>query len=131
MTPNRGTEEINRFERVAELIRQLYVVVDELESLFPNRSFTPDGHLVGSIGEAVAAFVYDLELFCSSNECHDATTGDGRLVQVKLTGGNSSIGIRGEPNHLRAIVLRANQNGLIESEYVKPCDEVGSHDVST
>jgi hypothetical protein len=105
MTPDRETEEINQFERVGALIRQLYVVVDELESLFPNRSFTPDGHLVGSIGEVVAAFVYDLELFCSSKACHDAAARDGRLVQVKLTSGKSSIGIRGEQNHLIVLQL--------------------------
>lgn len=100
------------FERVSVLIRQLYAIVDELESLFPRR-FTPDGHLVGSIGEAVAAFVYDLELLCSSTECHDAKARDGRLVQVKLTSGNSAISMYDEPHHL--IVLQL----LKRSEFVE------------
>jgi hypothetical protein len=93
-----------RFERVSALIRELYVIVDELESLFPRR-FTPDGHLVGSIGEAVAAFVYDLELLCPSTECHDAKSRDGRLVQVKLTGGSSAISMYGEAHHLIVLQL--------------------------
>jgi len=67
-----------------ELLQQLFGVVDELEFLF-QRPFTPDGHMVGSIGEAVAAFIYDLDLLCGSAECHDAKAKNGRKVQVKLT----------------------------------------------
>ncbi len=36
------------------LIRQLYRVVAQLEAEF-GRKFTPDGHLVGSIGEVIGA----------------------------------------------------------------------------
>jgi hypothetical protein len=100
------------FRRVAALIRSLYAIVDELESLFP-RNFTPDGHLVGSIGEAVAAFVYDLELLCSSAECHDAKTRDGRLVQVKLTGGTKGVSMYDEAHHLIVLQL-VNRNEFIE-----------------
>src|SRR5690349_3086807 len=103
----------SQFKRVAALIRHLYSIVDELEQFFPSRSFTPDGHLVGSIGEAVAAFVYDLELLCSSTQCHDAKTRDGRLVQVKLTGGNSAISMYDEAHHL--IVLQL----LKRSEFIE------------
>ena len=38
--------------RFPEIIRELYRLIDELEQMFPGRHFTPDGHLVGSIGEA-------------------------------------------------------------------------------
>jgi hypothetical protein len=86
--------------------------VDEFESLFPRR-FTPDGHLVGSIGEAVAAFVYGLELLCSNTECHDAKAPDGRLVQVKLTGGSSAISMYDEAHHLIVLQL-VNRNQFIE-----------------
>ncbi len=34
------------------LVSQLYAKVRELENLLPGRRFTPDGDLVGSIGEA-------------------------------------------------------------------------------
>jgi hypothetical protein len=36
------------------LISQLYELVDQLELMFPGRLFTPDGHMVGSLGEALA-----------------------------------------------------------------------------
>ncbi len=45
---------------VPALIVQLYQTVRALNKLFPDRPFTPDGHLVGSIGEVIAADTYDL-----------------------------------------------------------------------
>ena len=50
------------------------------------RTFTLDGHLVGSIGEVVAAEALGLQLYSPSHAGHDAfdTNGD---VQVKLTAG--------------------------------------------
>jgi hypothetical protein len=35
-------------KRLPELIGDLYRIVEELETMFPGRHFTPDGHLVGS-----------------------------------------------------------------------------------
>jgi len=40
---------------IPSLFQELYSIVDRLEELFPGRRFTPDGHLVGSIGEVLAA----------------------------------------------------------------------------
>jgi len=48
--------------KIPQLIKRLYEIVAELESLYPGRKFTPDGHLVGSIGEVIAAHNYDLIL---------------------------------------------------------------------
>ncbi len=45
-------------ERVPDLVGRLYEIVSELEALFPGRYFTPDGHLVGSMGEVMAAHDY-------------------------------------------------------------------------
>ena len=61
----------------------------DLNHLFPDRPFTPDGHLVGSIGEVVAADTYDLILEKCSNPGFDAKTRTGRSVEIKLTGGDS------------------------------------------
>lgn len=54
------------------------------------RKFTPDGHLVGSIGEVVAADTYGLILENSSNKGFDAKTRDDETVEIKLTGGKSA-----------------------------------------
>ena len=54
------------------------------------RKFTPDGHLMGSLGEAMAVYMYDLVLADPSVETHDARTKDGGIqVQIKFTAGKS------------------------------------------
>jgi hypothetical protein len=36
-------------------VAKIYEAVAELESQYPGRKFTPDGHMVGSIGEVFTA----------------------------------------------------------------------------
>ena len=47
-------------EQVAEKVQLLYKISQDLETLFPGRHYTPDGHMIGSIGEALAASFYSL-----------------------------------------------------------------------
>jgi hypothetical protein len=60
-------------EKFKHLVEQLYKTVNELESMFPGRHFTPDGHMVGSIGECLVADAYDLTLENASNKGFDAS----------------------------------------------------------
>lgn len=108
-------------EQVPHLVCELYEVVGKLETLFPERRFTLDGHLVGSIGEVLAAYHYQLELFAASTETHDAEAPDGRLVQIKTTQ-RDSIALRSEPEHL--LVLRLLPDGEWEEVYNGPGDLV-------
>jgi len=94
-----------------------YSIVGEFESLFPGRKFTLDGHLVGSIGEVVAAHLYSLDLLPASAEGHDAAAPDGRLVQIKATQ-SKSVGLRSEPEHL--LVLKLNTDGSASEVYNGP-----------
>ena len=41
-------------EKLPCLIGELFRIVDNLNKLFPEKPFTPDGHLVGSIGEVIS-----------------------------------------------------------------------------
>jgi len=75
--------------QVPRLISELYRIVAELNRLFKPRPFTPDGHLVGSIGEVVAAYTYGVKLASCSNPGFDGKLQDGRTVEIKLTGRNS------------------------------------------
>lgn len=102
---------------VPKLVQNLYEIVSRLEELFPGRPFTPDGHLVGSIGEVIAAHRYRLRLLPCSAECHDAVTECGTSVQIKATQGKS-VGLRHEPNHL--IVLKLKKCGDCEEVYNGP-----------
>jgi len=73
-------------EQIPALIRKLYCTVAELQKLFPDRPFTPDGHLVGSLGEVIAAHDYNLQLLPPSTEGKDALTEDGKPVDKMLSG---------------------------------------------
>ncbi|MEO8381115.1 MAG: hypothetical protein ABI779_15740 [Acidobacteriota bacterium] len=106
-----------RIDTVPGIMERLYALVAELEAAFPGRPFTPDGHLVGSLGEVLASHYYDLDLLPCSTACHDAQTRDGRLVQVKATQG-TSVALRAEPDHLLVILLK--RDGTIEELYNGP-----------
>lgn len=106
-------------ESIPSLIQELYSIVNKLERTYKGRKFTLDGHLVGSIGEVLASYYYDLELLPASTEKHDATTKNNRLVQIKATQGNS-VGLRSEPDYL--IVIKILRDGSIEEIYNGPGD---------
>ncbi|MBB2205543.1 DUF6998 domain-containing protein [Gluconacetobacter takamatsuzukensis] len=89
------------------LLASLYQIVDRLEQIVPRRKFTPDGHLVGSIGEAIAEYCYGLELLPPSSKQHDARAPDGRFVQIKLTQG-SAVALSHTCDHL--IVIRLDRH---------------------
>jgi hypothetical protein len=102
----------HRLERVPALIQKLYEVTDALDEEFKEekRKFTPDGHLVGSLGEILAAYAFDLELSRSSTKGHDAATGDGKKIEIKMTGGTKNVALRSEPQFL--IVLQLDDRGI-------------------
>jgi len=103
-------------KRFPALIVNIYEIVTELENMFPGRKFTPDGHMVGSIGEALAAYYYGIELLPLSAECHDGKCGD-RMIQIKATQG-AYIGIRSEPEHL--LVLKLDRTGAFKEVFNGP-----------
>jgi hypothetical protein len=70
-------------------LRLIFQAIQQLKDAFPNRSFTIDGRLVGDVGEVIAALEYDIVLHDVSRPTHDATTSDGRNVQIKATFKNS------------------------------------------
>jgi hypothetical protein len=107
-------------EQVPELVRALYRTVAELQRLFPARPFTPDGHLVGSLGEVIAAHDYNLRLLPPSTEGYDALTADGKRVEIKITQG-IGVALRNPPDYLLVLKLRAD--GTAEEVYNGPGGE--------
>ena len=99
----------------------LYNAAEGLERLFPERKFTLDGHLVGSIGEVVAAYMFDLRLLPTGTSRHDARTRDGREVEITLTQGKSFT-LRHPPEHL--IALHRPKGGPMRVVYNGPGDVV-------
>lgn len=103
--------------KIPNLVKELYKIVDELENNFPGRHFTPDGHLVGSLGEVLASYYYGIELYTASAETHDGKSKCGKQVQIKATQGKA-IGIRSVPEHL--LVLKLNRDGTFNEVYNGP-----------
>lgn len=114
---------MNHIQQVPANVRAIYEIVKELEDMF-GRHFTPDGHMVGSIGEVLAAYHYDLELLPASAERHDAISKCGTQVQIKATQ-SRTIGLRSKPDHL--IVLRLLKDGTNEEIYNGPGAVAWSH----
>ena len=104
-------------QQVSQMIKKLYQITTELERMYPGRCFTPDGHLVGSIGEVLVADAYGLSLLENSSPIHDAVAADGRLVQIKATQVNR-VALSSEPDYL--IVIQLNEVGGWQEIYNGP-----------
>ena len=98
------------------LIRELYGIVHRLEAMFPGRHFTPDGHLVGSIGEALANHYYGVVLSPASTQGYDGIR-DGKRVEVKATQG-AAVALSSGPEHL--LVFKLLPTGAFEEYYNGP-----------
>lgn len=98
-------------------VQSLYAIVGELESMFPGRPFTPDGHMVGSLGECLVADAYDLELMPPSNKGFDAVAKNGKKIEIKATQAKS-VTFRSCPEH--TIIIRILLNGTFEECYNGP-----------
>ena len=72
-------------QAINDALKLIFEAIDQLKRAFPKRAFTIDGRLVGDVGEVIAALEYDLVLHDISRPIHDATTADGRNVQIKVT----------------------------------------------
>ncbi|OOF23732.1 hypothetical protein BZJ17_02825 [Salinivibrio sp. IB574] len=101
-------------DKFRTLVKQLYATVNELEAMFPGRYFTPDGHMVGSLGECLVADAYNLELKTASNKGYDAVNEAGVEVEIKATQ-SSSVAFRSQPQH--AIVIKILRDGTFEEIY--------------
>uniref|UniRef100_UPI00257E51B9 DUF6998 domain-containing protein n=1 Tax=Marinobacter sp. UBA2678 TaxID=1946815 RepID=UPI00257E51B9 len=104
-------------DKFQALVKQLYALVNELEAMFPGRHFTPDGHMVGSLGECLVADAYNLELKTASNKGYDAVTETGLEVEIKATQSNS-VAFRSQPQH--TIVIKILRDGTFEEIYNGP-----------
>ena len=101
-------------DRVQRLVQELYSTVDKLEALFPGRHFTPDGHMVGSIGECLVAEAYGLTLMTASNKGFDAVDGQNRQIEIKATQGRT-VAFRSEPQFV--IVIQIHTDGTYSEIY--------------
>lgn len=102
---------------LSDKIKELYKITGELETLYPGRKFTIDGHLVGSIGEVIVAENYGLKLLPNSTETHDAVSPDGKYIQIKATQ-IKRIAISSKPDYV--LVIKMHTDGFWEEIYNGP-----------
>ncbi|MET0067001.1 MAG: hypothetical protein ABW076_11720 [Candidatus Thiodiazotropha sp.] len=106
-------------EHLKTQVKNIYTAVRELERMFPGRPFTPDGHMVGSLGECLVADAYNLDLMPPSNSGYDALSKTGTKVEIKATQ-SKSVAFRSCPEH--AIIIKINANGSFVEYYNGPGD---------
>jgi hypothetical protein len=99
--------------RLSEFLGQIYSAVAGLEKMFPGRYFTPDGQMVGSIGEAIAESHYGINLYPPSHPVFDGNK-DGKEIQIRTTQGRSTYIKTAEGMFL---ALRLNPDGTFEEVY--------------
>ena len=106
-------------EDVRTAIKKIFRSCQQLTEL-TKRPFSPDGHLVGSFGEVVAAELLNLTLMPPSNDGYDAIDDQGRRVEIKATTrtsiGLSASGTRAE----RLVVVVVDGDGETEIAYDGP-----------
>jgi hypothetical protein len=108
----------SQFEKAQKLIATIYGAVGELEKLFEGRHFTPDGILVGSLGEVMAEIEYKIKLLPPNTPRHDAIEMDSnRLVQIKTNQGEAAY-LHEEPDYF--IALKLLSDGKVEEIYNGP-----------
>ena len=106
-------------EDVRTAIKKIFRSCQRLTEL-TKRPFSPDGHLVGSFGEVVAAELLNLTLMPPSNDGYDAIDDQGRRAEIKATTrtsiGLSASGTRAE----RLVVVVVDGDGETEVAYDGP-----------
>ena len=112
---------MNKTDRdfIGQKIFELLEIVKDLEKRFEGRKFTLDGHLFGSIGEALAVYYYGVELNPPSAKIYDGRK-DDRQVQIKITQ-RDSVDIKTVPEHLLVLFLH-KQSGDVYEVYNGPCE---------
>ena len=104
---------------IEQKINELLLIVNELEEHFAGRKFTLDGHLFGSLGEAIAEHYYGIELVRNNTPTYDGVK-DGKQIQIKITQG-SSVDINKVPEYLLVLFLH-KQDRKVYEVYNGPCD---------
>ncbi|WP_159079743.1 hypothetical protein [Methyloceanibacter sp. wino2] len=108
-----------------QLVEQLFRITDKLQEM-TKRPFTPDGHLVGSLGEVLAKSAYDLELTDPSTKACDAWTKDGQRVEIKATF-NNRVAFRDHDADFqpeKCLVLRLGRDAGFEEIYNGPMSPI-------
>jgi len=107
-----------RIEAAKGIIASLFASQRALKALAPDYGWTGLGNLLGDFGEFIAETHYGLTKALAVANGYDATTKDGRTVQVKTNHAANQIGFRGEAELL--LVIHVLITGDWEEVYFGP-----------
>ncbi|MDO8599298.1 MAG: hypothetical protein Q7S02_04270 [bacterium] len=106
-------------KKLEAAIRHMYASVKVLRGAFPGKPFTPDGRMVGDIGEAIAALkfgvVLDKKLRKSWDGYRETATGKWD-VQVKTTQKDETY-LKKPPHEGELLVFKIFEDGSWECCY--------------
>lgn len=110
-------------ESVQQLVAKVFSCCHEL-SLRTGRPISPDGHLVGSLGEVIAAERLNLRLMAPSNHGFDAIGPAGERVEIKTTA-RSSIQISNDGTLAeRFVIVQLEASGAAHIVFDGQADDV-------
>ncbi len=112
------------FQEIAKALESIFSGICHLKNTYPGRQFTIDGRLVGDIGEAMAAMVYEIELDEVSQPTHDGTASNRGRVQIKATF-QDALTFKTVPEYYLGIKI--NHNGTLEEIYNGPGQRIFDH----
>ena len=104
-------------------VQAIYKAVRSLTKRY-GRKFTPDGVLVGTLGEVLAEEKYDLELLPPKTKDFDAVDCEGRKVQIRCNQQNTTPIKRGATKGM-FLALKLLPDGTIEQIFKGPAS--GAH----
>ncbi len=109
------TNKENIVEAVKGVMASIYSSQKTLRALAPDFKWAGLGNLLGDYGEFIAINHYHLIQAPRGSEGFDATTKDGKTVQVKTNHAANMIGYRGEADKM--LVIHVQSNGDWEELY--------------
>ncbi len=90
-----------QIDKLKNTVFEFYKQILEMNREY-DRKFTMDGHMIGSVGEVFASYIYDIDLFEPGHKLYDGRKGE-KNIQIKITQ-RDYVEVKGVPDYL--IVLK-------------------------
>ena len=100
---------------IKHIIATVFSAQNALRALAPDFKWAGMGNLLGDYGEYVCIESYNLTKASAGSSGFDATTKDGKTVQIKTNHAASSIGFRGDADLM--LVIYVADDGEFEELY--------------
>ncbi len=105
----------DKIEAVQHMLASIFTSQKALRALAPEFNWSGLGNLLGDFGEYVAINYYGLTKAPGGSSGYDATTADGKTVQIKTNHAAKQIGFRGDADLL--LVLGVKTDGTWSEIY--------------